>query len=246
MKTTHRPLIDTVAARYALDADLLEAQVIIESSGQADAFRWEEGFYQHYILGKTLPYGDLGPLAACSYGLLQIMFAVAYELGFRGRPEELFVPAVGLDLGAKKLRPHPALRPDSHGFIVGTTELLLAWRYDREGPEAIREVCEQRRACGFNNVRVLWQKDIGNTGHAPWQMPTAKLRPFLGFMESFGFYVQGTILADCAVVNPNEADQQARVVGVRSATVGVSNHIEQLGNEYDKNGHDPHHFSKPV
>jgi hypothetical protein len=104
MKTTHRPLIDTVAARYALDADLLEAQVIIESSGQADAFRWEEGFYQHYILGKTLPYGDLGPLAACSYGLLQIMFAVAYELGFRGRPEELFVPAVGLDLGAKKLR----------------------------------------------------------------------------------------------------------------------------------------------
>jgi hypothetical protein len=133
---------------------------------------------------------------------------------------------------------------DRH-IIVGTTELLLAWRYDREGPEAIREVCEQRRACGFNNVRVLWQKDIGNTGHSPWQMPTAKLRPFLGFMESFGFYVQGTILADCPVVNPNEADQQARVSAVRSATVGVSNLIEQLGNEYDKNGHDPHHFSKP-
>lgn len=104
MKTEHDGLIRDVAQRRQLDPDLLIAQVMIESAGQADAFRWEPGFYQRYILGKTLPYSHYGPLAACSYGLLQIMFAVAWELGYRGRPEDLFLPNVGLDWGAKKLR----------------------------------------------------------------------------------------------------------------------------------------------
>lgn len=104
LQTIHRPTIDDTAQRYQLDADLLEAQMIIESSGRPDAFAFEAAFYQRYVVGKHLPYSALGPLAACSYGLLQILFAVAYELGFRGRPEDLFVPAVGLDLGARKLR----------------------------------------------------------------------------------------------------------------------------------------------
>lgn len=103
-KTTHRALIESVAARYRLDADLLEAQVIVESSGHADAFRFEPDFYRRYLEGKVKPYSALGPLAACSYGLTQCMFVVAYELGFRGRPEELFDPAVNLDYGAKKMR----------------------------------------------------------------------------------------------------------------------------------------------
>lgn len=129
--------------------------------------------------------------------------------------------------------------------IIGCTDLMLAWRYDREGLSEIGAVLEQRRSCGFNNLRVLWQKDIGNSGN-PWQMPREKLRPFIASMAEWGFYVQGTILADCKVVNPNEADQQNRVSEVRSATVGLSNLIEQLGNEYDKNDHDPRHFSKPT
>jgi hypothetical protein len=134
----------------------------------------------------------------------------------------------------------------SRHLIVGCTDLMLAWRYDLEGADAIRPILEQRRACGFNNLRVLWQKDIGNTGHSPWQMPLGKLRPFLALAAEYGFYVQGTILADCGVVNPNEADQHRRVNSVREATAGIANHFEQLGNEYNKNDHDPTHFSKPT
>lgn len=176
-------------------------------------------------------------------------------LGFvtRQLPADLFDPGsitIGLEFAGGSLPRLHAGRSDlfvesgARHVIIGCTDLLLAWRYDREGVDAIRPVLGQRRDCGFNNLRVLWQKDIGNAGR-PWLMPLAKVRPFVEALASVGFYVQGTILADCQAVNPNEADQQSRVNDIRSTTVGLTNHYEQLGNEYDKNGHDPRHFSKP-
>ena len=168
-----------------------------------------------------------------------------------GNPTPIGSPVrIGLDsLGGLLPRLHAGrsdffTEANARHVVIGCTDLMLAWRYDREGPDAIRPVLEQRQACGFNNLRVLWQKDVNNAGQ-PWQMPVEDLRPFITFLAGFGFYVQGTILADCAVVNPLEADQQNRVNAMRSATVGLSNLIEQLGNEYDKNGHDPRHFFKP-
>lgn len=134
---------------------------------------------------------------------------------------------------------------DERHTIIGSTELLLAWRYDQEGAEAIRPTLQERQALGFNNLRVLWQKDINNSNR-PWLMPLAKLRPFLELAASYGFYVQGTILADCHVVNPSVADQQQRVSMVRTATAGMPNLLEQLGNEADKNGHDPRNFTRPA
>lgn len=129
--------------------------------------------------------------------------------------------------------------------IKGSTELLLAYRYDKEGPEAIKPILQQRKDLGFNNLRVLWQKDINNSNN-PWQMPIDKLKPFLQLAAGYGFYIQGTILADCQVVNPNTAAQGQRVQDVRRATEGVNNNIEQLGNEASKNGFDPRQFSKPI
>lgn len=129
--------------------------------------------------------------------------------------------------------------------IKGSTELLLGWRFDQGGAESILEVLEERRKLGFNNLRVLWQKDVNNTGHSPWQMPEGKLVPFLELLTSYGFYTQGTILADCQVVSPSTQAQQERVNRVRSATTGVPSLIEQLGNEYDKNGHNPGNFASP-
>ncbi len=98
------PLVVQVASVYGLRTDLLSAQIVAESAGQPDAFRWEPEFYDRYIHGKPHVAGArFGPLAACSYGLLQILLETALEHGFEGRPEDLFVPRVGLNWGAKYL-----------------------------------------------------------------------------------------------------------------------------------------------
>ena len=130
--------------------------------------------------------------------------------------------------------------------VIGCTDLMLAWRYDIEGAEAIKPVLAQRGQCGFNNLRVLWQKDINNTGTSPWLMPTSKMVPFLTLCAEYGFYIEGVILADCQVCNPTVAAQQARVSVQRSATVGIDSLIEQLGNEFSKNFFDPRNFTKPT
>lgn len=130
-----------------------------------------------------------------------------------------------------------------HTF-VSSTELLLAWRYDVGGADAVRPVFAQRREIGFNDLRVLWQKDLRNAGN-PWKMPLDKLAPFLALAAEYRCYISGAILADCAVVNPHEADQLVRVSDIRQATRGIANLVEELGNEYEKNGFDPTHFARP-
>ena len=98
-------MIQQVGTAYGLPFDLLNAQVTVESDGDPNAFRYEPAFFTRYIHGnvKALA-GRFGPLAACSYGMLQIMLETAYEIGFDGRPEDLFVDRIGLTWGAKKLR----------------------------------------------------------------------------------------------------------------------------------------------
>ena len=102
MRSQFRPLIESVAATRHLDPDLLEAQLLVESSDDPHAFRWEPAFYQHYIKDKP-QWASWGPLAACSYGLMQLMGAVAIELGFSGPPQDLLVPNINLYFGVKKL-----------------------------------------------------------------------------------------------------------------------------------------------
>ena len=98
-------LIELAAEQYALPQDLLTAQVEHESSGDPWAFRYERDFFGRYIRGNAQAAARAyGPIAACSLGLMQIMVEVAYEMGFDGRPEELFDPATNLDFGAKKMR----------------------------------------------------------------------------------------------------------------------------------------------
>lgn len=102
--TPWAPLIEVVALRYGLDADLLTAQMMVESSGQPDAFRFEPGYYRRYIRGNPAALARAyGPLAACSYGLLQILYESAVEIGFSGQPHELFDPSTGLEWGARYL-----------------------------------------------------------------------------------------------------------------------------------------------
>jgi hypothetical protein len=99
-----RPLIQSVAVECRLPADLLEAQVVVESSGDPFAFRYEPAFFDDYIRFNAKAKGArYGPFAACSFGLLQILLETALEDGFSGAPEELFVPRIGLLWGARHL-----------------------------------------------------------------------------------------------------------------------------------------------
>lgn len=104
MRTEYTPLIKEVAARYHLDADFLEAQILVESGGRTDAFRHEPDFWNRYMKNKAEWRGSNPRRVASSYGLLQILYTTAKELGFSGAPEMLFVPEIGLDWGAHFLR----------------------------------------------------------------------------------------------------------------------------------------------
>ena len=98
-------LIRQVATAYTLPFELLKAQVQVESNGDPNAFRFEPAFFTRYVLNNPASKAArFGPLAACSYGVLQVMLETAYELGFDGRPEDLFVDRIGLTWGAKKMR----------------------------------------------------------------------------------------------------------------------------------------------
>jgi hypothetical protein len=107
-------LVTSIATPLNLPADLLMKQIQVESSWDEWALRFEPVFFLRYVKGRPeAKAGHFGPLAACSYGLLQVMLEVAYEIGFTGRPEDLFDPQIGLLWGCKKLRAiwdrHPAM-----------------------------------------------------------------------------------------------------------------------------------------
>jgi hypothetical protein len=103
MTAFHDAIVAT-AQRYALDAELLEAQVLVESSGRSDAFHYDLNFYERYVRNNPRALAArFGPLAACSYGLLQIELEVAYERGFMGLPHQLFDPGINLEFGARHL-----------------------------------------------------------------------------------------------------------------------------------------------
>lgn len=99
-----RPTIEAVSALHGLDPDLIEAVVRTESSGRAAAYRFEPGYWRRY-LAKNATYNTMEPRrAAASYGLMQVMYPTARAMGFRGDPEELFVPRTSLHYGCLVLK----------------------------------------------------------------------------------------------------------------------------------------------
>jgi transglycosylase-like protein with SLT domain len=103
-RTPYTALIQEIAQIHALSAPVLEAQVLVESGGDRFAFRIEPQFFRSYIRDNHAAKGyRYGPLAACSYGLLQIVYETALEHGFTGQPWDLFDPRTGLTWGATHL-----------------------------------------------------------------------------------------------------------------------------------------------
>lgn len=129
--TAYGPQIATAARAHGLAPDLVEALVLIESSGRTWAYRFEPDFWTRYML-PTLQWKDHNPArVSASYGLCQVMFVVAIEVGFTGPdPEYLFVPTIGLEYGCRKLE---QLLRWAKGNV---TQALCAYNGGRGGNQA--------------------------------------------------------------------------------------------------------------
>ncbi len=101
--TDYRREIIQAAREHGLDTNLVEGVVVVESSGRADAFRFEPNFWTKYLENNPEYKGEIPRRVSSSYGLMQIMLPVARELGFKQQPEYLFVPTVNLYFGCKHL-----------------------------------------------------------------------------------------------------------------------------------------------
>lgn len=99
-RTAFTAHIKETATNYELDANLLEALILIESNGQSWVSRYEPQFYKRYQLSKRPEFQPDARRWAVSYGLTQLLGATAFDLGFKGDPEGLFHIETNLDWGA--------------------------------------------------------------------------------------------------------------------------------------------------
>ena len=108
------PLIERAAARHKLDPHILGGLVCQESGGDTWAarpeplYRWLFGDQAHERRRLKIPlWRSLQQdhyMQRVSYGLCQVMGAVAREYGHSGYLTELCRPKTGLDYGAKHLK----------------------------------------------------------------------------------------------------------------------------------------------
>ena len=104
MINAYRAEIRQAAAAHGLDARVVEAIVMVESAGKTHAYRYESGFWAKYLANHPDYRGANPERVSASYGLMQVMYPVAREMGFLfADPELLFVPATGLEYGCRKL-----------------------------------------------------------------------------------------------------------------------------------------------
>lgn len=102
-------VINLVASREGVDAKLLAAVAQHESSGNQWAIRYEPSY--HYLYKPQDFAGVLNCsldtevcLQKFSFGYMQLMGAVARQLGFKGNFGELFSPETNLTYGARHLK----------------------------------------------------------------------------------------------------------------------------------------------
>ncbi len=94
--------IRAASEKHQVPIPAILATIVTESGGKPDAYRFEPAFYDRY-LKDTSPwtenpyYGEPKRISA-SYGLMQIMYTTAYNIGFRGKPEDLYDPATAIDV----------------------------------------------------------------------------------------------------------------------------------------------------
>jgi len=89
---------------------LVCAMCEVESSWNAQATRFESGYLKRYLVGndewckRCDRLGISLEAAATSYGLMQLMYPTAHEVGFQRCPSLLLEPEINLYYGTKYLR----------------------------------------------------------------------------------------------------------------------------------------------
>lgn len=113
--------IKGAAAAHGIPTNRIIATVWQESNGgivpatgtfgMAALYRFEPAFWTRYLTDKaeyacppSIPLHYWKRRVSASYGLMQVMFATARDLGYHDAPEGLLDPTTGLFWGAKYLR----------------------------------------------------------------------------------------------------------------------------------------------
>ena len=108
-----REIVEDIALELKLDPDLITAIIMVESSGNPWAVRYEPTYkytlpdneIRVYAEAANCSFETLKMLQKCSFGPMQIMAAIAYdEYGFRGYPTELCDFEKGVYYGASHLK----------------------------------------------------------------------------------------------------------------------------------------------
>jgi len=96
--------IKEYSEKYSVDENLIKAIITVESDNNVFAFRYEPTLkfadWYNTILSEKERTNDY---SYCSYGLMQVLFAVAKGNGFRGSPTQLFLPEHNIKYGTKLL-----------------------------------------------------------------------------------------------------------------------------------------------
>lgn len=92
------------ARKYKLKRLLLKAVASVESSLNERAYRFEPGFWERHLKNTPEWSGQDPNVVSASYGLMQLMWTTAWQLGFRGNQEDLWNPVYNVELGAKLIR----------------------------------------------------------------------------------------------------------------------------------------------
>ena len=143
LKTRYWKEITAAAAEHKLDPVLVEAVVVQESAGNADAFRWEKDFWNRLLKPNPVWASKNPRRVSSSYGLMQPLYVVAVERGLDPKlpPEVLFVPEMSLKYGCAHLRwmssrieaRYPTASPDAK--LLAT---LASYNGGFQGPDSLR------------------------------------------------------------------------------------------------------------
>lgn len=100
----------TISSKYSLDHRLVIAIIQQESGGQSFACRFEPNYkwlYNVNDLAKSVgcTANTMTVMQMTSWGLMQVMGAVAYEDGFNPKQyvSQLVLPHIGIEAGCKRL-----------------------------------------------------------------------------------------------------------------------------------------------
>jgi|JI7StandDraft_1071085.scaffolds.fasta_scaffold17611_6 soluble lytic murein transglycosylase-like protein len=103
-----KELIIRSAESFRLDANLIEAVIMVESSGNPNAVRFEPlwRYFNHPSVWAEklgISRAEEEMLQATSFGLMQVMGGTARDLGFTDDLNMLKNPEIGVFYGCKKL-----------------------------------------------------------------------------------------------------------------------------------------------